>query len=85
MSNYDENPKVNVSTSGDGSAGVAIIIAALILVLGAFFFFNYGYGPASDNAKIVQNNTTLPAPVIEAPVTPASNNATPGATHYPTR
>ena len=70
MPNYDENPRVNVSSTGDGSTGIAIIVAAIILVVGAFFFFNYGYGPASDDAKIVQNNTTLPAPVIEAPATP---------------
>lgn len=70
MPNYDENPKVNVSSTGDGSTGIAIIVAAIILVVGAFFFFNYGYGPAADNAKVVQNNTTLPAPVIEAPAAP---------------
>ena len=70
MSNYDENPKINVSSSGDVSTGIAIIVAAIILVVGAFFFFNYGYGPTTDNAKVVQNNTTLPAPIIEAPAVP---------------
>ena len=70
MSNYDENPKINVSSKGDGSTGIAIIVAAIILVAGAFLFFNYGFGPATDNPNVVQNNTTLPAPVIEAPAAP---------------
>ena len=68
--NYDENHNANVPTSGDSSTAIAIIIAALILVVGAFLFFNCGLGPTSDNAKIVQNNTSLPAPVIEAPAAP---------------
>ena len=84
MPNYDENPKVNVTTTGDGSTGIAIIIAAIVLVVGAFVFFNYGFGPNTDNAKIVQNNTTLPAPVVEAPAAPeatppAAQPATPPA------
>ena len=70
MSNYDENPKINVSSNGDGSTGIAIIIAAIILVVGAFLFFNYGVGPTTDSPKVVQNNTTLPAPVIEVPAAP---------------
>jgi hypothetical protein len=52
-----------------------------VLVVGAFVFFNYGFGPATDNAKIVQNNTTLPAPVIEAPAAPED---TPPAAPQPT-
>lgn len=70
MTNYDEKPQVNVSNRGDSSTGIAIIIAAIVLVVGAFIFFNNGFGPTTDNAKIVQNNTTLPAPVIEAPAAP---------------
>lgn len=70
MTNYDEKPQVNVSNRGDSSAAIAIIIAAIVLVVGAFVFFNNGFGPTTDNAKIVQNNTTLPAPVIEAPAAP---------------
>ena len=85
MTNYDEKPTVNVSNSGDSSAGIAIIVAAIVLVVGALIFFNGGFGPNTDNAKIVQNNTTLPAPVIEAPATPevatppAAEPATPPA------
>ena len=78
MSNYDDNPKINVTTRGDSSTGIAIIVAAIILVVGAFVFFNNGFGPTTDNAKIVQNNTTLPAPVIEAPAAPEAT--TPPAT-----
>lgn len=70
MTNHDEKPQVNVSNRGDSSTGIAIIVAAIILVVGAFIFFNNGFGPTTDNAKIVQNNTTLPAPVIEAPAAP---------------
>ena len=77
MSNWDENRKVNVSSTGDGSTGIAIIVAAIILVVGAFFFFNYGYGPAGDSPNVVQNNTTLPAPVIEAPAAPEVAAPTP--------
>ena len=77
MTNYDERPQVNVTTKGDNSAGIAILIAAIVLVVGAFVFFNYGFGPTTDNAKIVQNNTTLPAPVIEAPAAPEVVTAPP--------
>jgi hypothetical protein len=70
MTNYHEKPQVSVSNRGDSSAGIAIIIAAIVLVVGAFVFFNNGFGPTTDNAEIVQNNTTLPAPVIEAPAAP---------------
>ena len=78
MTNYDEKPTVNVSNSGDsGSTGIAIIVAAIILVVGVFIFFNNGFGPTTDNAKIVQNNTTLPAPVIEAPAAPEATTPPP--------
>jgi hypothetical protein len=80
MTNYDDKPNINVSTGSDGSTGIAIIIAAIVLVVGAFVFFNYGYGPAS-GPNVVQNNTTLPAPVIE---TPAASEATPPAAPQPT-
>ena len=78
MTNYDEKPKVNVTQTGGGSAGIAIIIAALVLVVGAFVFFNNGFGPTTDSPEVVQNNTTIPAPVIEAPAAPDA--ATPPAT-----
>ena len=74
MTNYDEKPTVNVSNSGDGSTGIAVLIAAIVLVVGAFIFFNYGYGPASDGPNVVQNNTILPAPVIETPATPEATS-----------
>ena len=80
MTNYDEKPTVNVSSSGDGSAGIIVLIAAIALVVGAFIFFNYGFSPSIDSAKVVQNNTTLPAPVIEAPAAP---EATPPAAPQP--
>lgn len=70
MTNYDEKPQVNISNKGDNSTGIAIIVAAIILVVGAFIFFSNGFGPTTDNAKIVQNNTTLPAPVIDVPAAP---------------
>ena len=46
-------------------------------MVGAFIFFNYGYGPASDGPKVVQNNTTLPAPAIEAPAAPEATTPAP--------
>ena len=83
MTNYDEKPQVNVSNKGDSSTGIAIIVAAIILVVGAFIFFNNGFGPSTDNAKIVQNNTTLPAPVIEAPAPVIEAPAAPEVTTPP--
>jgi hypothetical protein len=70
MTNYDEKPEVRVTQATDSSTGIAIIIAALVLVVGAFLFFNNGVFTTSDNPKVVQNNTTLPAPVIEVPAKP---------------
>jgi hypothetical protein len=77
MTNYDEKPTVNVSNSGDGSTVIALLIAAIVLAVGAFMFFNYGYRPTSDGPKVVQNNTTLPAPVIETPAAPEVTTPTP--------
>lgn len=70
MTNYDEKPEVRVTQADNSSAGIAIIIAALVLVVGAFLFFNNGFDSTIDNPKVVQNNTILPAPAIEAPATP---------------
>jgi hypothetical protein len=70
MTNYDEKPEVRVTQAGDSSIGIGIIIAALVLVVGAFLFFNNSFGTTTDNPKVVQNNTTLPAPVIEVPAKP---------------
>jgi hypothetical protein len=77
MTNNDEKPEVRVTQTGDSTTGIAIVIAALVLVVGAFLFFSTGFGPTKDNPNVVQNNTTLPAPVIEVPVAP---EATPPAT-----
>jgi hypothetical protein len=84
MTNYDEKPEVRVTQATDSSTGIAIIIAALVLVVGAFLFFNNGVFTTSDNPKVVQNNTTLPAPVIEVPakpevVAPTTQTTTPSA------
>jgi len=69
MTDYDKKPEVRVTQAGDSSTGIAVIIAALILVIGAFVLFNGGFD-TGDNPKVVQNNNTLPAPVIEVPATP---------------
>jgi hypothetical protein len=73
-----KEPEIRVTQTGDSSTGIAIIFAALVLVIGAFFLFNGGFGTTTDNPDIVQNNTTLPAPVIEAPAAPEA--ATPPVT-----
>ena len=72
MTDYDRKPEIRVTKTGDSgsSTGIAIIIAALVLVIGAFVLFNGGFNTTTDHPKVVQNNNTLPAPVIEMPVTP---------------
>lgn len=78
MTDYDKKPEVRVTQASNSSSGIAIIIALIALVVGAFLFFNSGFDTTADTAKVVQNNTTLPAPVVEVPVTPDA--ATPPAT-----
>ena len=70
MTDYDKKPEIRVTQASDGSSGIAIIIAAIVLVVGAFLFFNNGFDTTADNAKVVQNNITLPAPVVEVPAAP---------------
>lgn len=82
MTNYDEKPEVRVTQVGDSSTGIAIIIAAVVLVIGAFLFLNIGLVITPENPKVVQNNTTLPAPVIEVPAKPEV--VAPSTTHSTT-
>lgn len=77
MTNFDEKPEVRVTQAGDGSGGIALAIIAVLLVVGAVFFFNHGTYSNLDNPKVVQNNTTLPAPVIEAPAAPEATQPAP--------
>lgn len=85
MDDFDKKPNFQVSQSSEMSAGtIAIIVAALVLVVGAFFYFGSSSTP-TDNPQLTQNNTTLPAPVIEpaepAPATPpAAQPETPPVT-----
>lgn len=70
MTKFDKDTDVHVNHTGDSSTGISIAIAAAILIIGALFFFNGSFDMTPNNPQVVQNNTTLPAPVIEAPVTP---------------
>jgi hypothetical protein len=84
MDEYDKKP-INVNQSSDSSGTtIAIIVAALVLVVGAFVYFGSSSTP-TDNPQVTQNNTTLPAPVIEpadpVPATPpAAQPETPPVT-----
>lgn len=82
MDNYDKKPDLQVNQSNGGSGTtIAIIVAALVLVVGAFLFFGNNWNTATEGPKVTQNNTTLPAPVIEEPAaTPPAQPATPPAT-----
>ena len=73
MDNFDKKPiEVNQSSESSGTT-IAIIVAALVLVVGAFIYFGNSSAP-TDNPQVTQNNTTLPAPVVEpadpVPATP---------------
>ena len=81
MTKFEKDTDVHVNQAGDNSTGIAIAIAAAILVIGALFFFNGSFDMTPNNPQVVQNNTALPAPVIEAPVTPEVT--TPPATTTP--
>ena len=65
MDDFNKKPdfQVNQSSEGNGTT-IAIIVAALILVVGAFIYFGNSSTP-TDNPQVTQNNTTLPAPVVE--------------------
>lgn len=77
MDNYDKKPiEVKQSTESSGTT-IAIIVAALVLVVGAFIYFGNSSTP-TDNPQVTQNNTTLPAPIVEEPAaTPPAQPATP--------
>ena len=64
------DPEVHVNQASDNSTGIAIAIAAAVLLVGALFFFNGSFDMSPNNPQVVQNNTAIPAPVIEAPATP---------------
>ncbi len=73
MDNFDKKPiEVNQASESSGTT-IAIIVAALVLVVGAFIYFGNSSTP-TDNPQVTQNNTTLPAPVVEpadpVPATP---------------
>ena len=73
MEDFDKKP-INVNQSSEMSAGtIAIIVAALVLVVGAFVYFGNSSAP-TDNPQVTQNNSTLPAPIVEpadpVPATP---------------
>lgn len=78
MDNYDKKPDLQVKQSSETSGTtIAIIVAALVLVVGAFIYFGNNSAP-TDSPQVTQNNTTLPAPVIEEPAaTPPAQPATP--------
>ena len=82
MDNYDKKPDLQVNQSSETSGTtIAIIVAALVLVVGAFLYFGSMSTPTPDGPKVTQNNTALPAPVIEEPAaTPPAQPATPPAT-----
>jgi hypothetical protein len=86
MDDYDKKPDIQVNQASGGSGTtIAIIVAALVLVVGAFLFFGNNWNTATDGPMVTQNNTTLPAPVIEpadpVPATPpAAQPETPPVT-----
>ena len=68
----DPKRDINVVQSSEGSGTtIAIIVAALALVVGGFLFFGNNSNTPVEGPKVTQNNTTLPAPVIEVPADPA--------------
>ena len=71
MDNYEKKPDLQVNQASDSSAGtITAIIVALVLVVGAFLYFGSNWNATTDNPQVTQNNTTLPAPVIEQQATP---------------
>jgi hypothetical protein len=81
MENYDKKPDLQVNQSSGGSGTtIGIVVAALVLVVGAFLYFSSS-PMTTEGQKVTQNNTALPAPVIEEPATPVP--ATPPASAEP--
>ena len=85
MDEFDKKP-INVNQSSESSGTtIAIIVAALVLVVGAFLYFGNNWNSPADGPQVTQNNTTLPAPVVEpadpVPATPpAAQPETPPVT-----
>lgn len=73
MDDFDKKPdfQVNELSEGNGTT-IAIIVAALVLVVGAFIYFGNNWSTPADGPQVTQNNTTLPAPVVEPPADPAA-------------
>ena len=87
MDEYEKKPNLQVNQSSEGNGTtIAIIVAALVLVVGAFIYFGNNWSTPTDGPQVTQNNTTLPAPVIDEPAAPvpaeppAAQSATPPAT-----
>ena len=82
----DPKRDINVNQSSQSSGTtIAIIVAAVVLVVGGFLLFGNNSITAPEGPKVTQNNTTLPAPVIEVPADlapaqpPAAQSTTPPA------
>jgi hypothetical protein len=79
MDNYEKKPDFQVKQSSQSSGTtIAIIVAALVLVVGTFLYFGNNWNTTTDGPQVTQNNTTLPAPIIEEPAaTPPAQPAIP--------
>ena len=73
----DENPDFRLNQSNEDIGSIALVIIAVTLVVGAFFFFMNHWNTAPEGQKVTQNNTALPAPVIQVPADPAPPVAPP--------
>ena len=68
---FDDERKVHVNQSNDGNGGtIALAVAAIVLVAGALLYFLSSSGPGTVGPQMTQNNTALPAPVIDEPAAP---------------
>lgn len=68
---FEDERKVHVNQWNDGAAGpVLLAIVAVLLMGGGLIFFINSSDTGPSGPQVTQNNTALPAPIIEEPAAP---------------
>lgn len=69
---FEDERKVHVNQPNDGMGGtIAVAVVVVLLLVGGIFFIASSSGIDPSGPQVTQNNTALPAPVIEVPAAPA--------------
>jgi hypothetical protein len=68
----NQRPDLRVNPASESFAGsLVFIIIGIILVAGVFIFLTTSWTSTPGGPEVTQNNTALPAPIIEVPAAPA--------------